>query len=224
MRLLSPSKMIMNHSKMSNLTMLISSHMVRKEIDIMERSQKNGTTRDMTDMRDQSLIIKNLSHLKFLTKMMIMNSLELHTIKRLIQLSSGDITVANMEIIMVANMITNMKKTSQSPLKNLKKEVKIKRSIDTRSYSTLLHIFLKRKLKCNARASGATLLLLVPSGVPFFSSFNSASTFIASTSVRRANKFWRNSTWVQKSLLSSQLLDRSQPLPPPLKNQSSSIS
>merc|ERR1719329_1178289 len=128
--------MIMNHSKMSNLTMLISSHMVRKEIDIMERSQKNGTTRDMTDMRDQSLIIKDLSHLKFLTKMMIMNSLELHTIKRLIQLSSGDITVAN--------MITNMIKTSQSPLKNLKKEVKIKRSLDTRSYSTLLHIFLKR--------------------------------------------------------------------------------
>merc|ERR1719329_420483 len=136
--------MIMNHSKMSNLTMLISSHMVRKEIDIMERSQKNGTTRDMTDMRNQSLIIKDLSHLKFLTKMMIMNSLELHTIKRLIQLSCGDITVANMEIIMVANMITNMKKTCQSPLKNLKKEVKIKRSIDTRSYSTLLHIFLKR--------------------------------------------------------------------------------
>ena len=194
-----------------------------KILDTIELSQGIGDTRDpiQTTIDRSHLKISTKIHLMNMILMtkMILNSLELHTTKRSIQLSFGATMEASTEVIMAKNMAIRMVKTCPSHLTNLTEEAK--RLIHTRSGSTLSHIFLRRQLRCKARASGTTLSLSVLSGELSFSSFSRDSAFIASINARRANSFWRTSTWVQKSLLSSQPLDKLQPLP--FRNQSFNI-
>jgi len=160
--------------------------MIMKVLDTIDMSKKSGDTRDL------SQTTTDLSHLKILTMIhlmnmilmtkMILNSLELHTTKRLIRLSFGATMEASTEVIMATNMAIRMVKICQSHLTE-----EAKRPIHTRSGSTPSHIFLKRQLRCKARVSGTTLSLLVPSGELFFLSFSRVSAFIASINARSAN-------------------------------------